>query len=446
MAGQICANAPVSVQACLSAVNDIVAADDELGWERTERALASAARWPTPAKGSPRSSRSGPPSGPGASGPGFGRPAPGPAAGAGSGLHGYRRPMTVGRQHVRPTARLAATVALLGTLGLTVLGPTPDSAGAQSPAAPAPTDPAALVHPVRRHRHRAVSPGTVGEFPGADLPFGMLQWSPDTSPNAVQAGGGYTDADSRINGFSLTHLSGTGCPSYQDVPILPTEGAIGSNPQATVADLLARAGARQSRSLRGQARTGVDRGRARRHDAFGHRTLHLSPGTQSNVSSRSPTARTPSPPARCASSATTKSRVRSPAAGSARRDAITRSTSSHVSTAPSRRPGAGPARVAAGNASCTGPSCGAYVRFDTTDPARGRNEGRHLLRQHPRRRAEPRPRGPRAGRLQRVSDRATAQWNALLGHVSRGEGRRPRSTPSTPRSTTRSCFRTSCRT
>jgi enoyl-CoA hydratase len=43
LAGQICANAPVSVQACLSAVNDIVAADDELGWEQTERALASAA-------------------------------------------------------------------------------------------------------------------------------------------------------------------------------------------------------------------------------------------------------------------------------------------------------------------------------------------------------------------------------------------------------------------
>ena len=44
LAGQICANAPVSVQACLSAVNDIVAADDQFGWEQTERALTSAAR------------------------------------------------------------------------------------------------------------------------------------------------------------------------------------------------------------------------------------------------------------------------------------------------------------------------------------------------------------------------------------------------------------------
>ncbi len=94
------------------------------------------------------------------------------------------------------------------------------------------TDPAALVHPLDGTGTGPVSPGTVGEFPGADTPFGMIQWSPDTSPNAVQSGGGYDDADSRINGFSLTHLSGTGCPSYQDVPILPTVGAIGTAPPA----------------------------------------------------------------------------------------------------------------------------------------------------------------------------------------------------------------------
>ena len=63
----------------------------------------------------------------------------------------------------------------------------------------------------------------------------MIQWSPDTSPNAVQAGGGYDYADSQINGFSLTHLSGTGCPSYQDVPILPTVGAVDAAPETTVA-------------------------------------------------------------------------------------------------------------------------------------------------------------------------------------------------------------------
>ena len=75
----------------------------------------------------------------------------------------------------------------------------------------------------------------MSEFPGADTPFGMVQWSPDTTPDAVQSGGGYDDADHQINGFSLTHLSGTGCPSYQDVPVLPTVGPIGSTPSTTSA-------------------------------------------------------------------------------------------------------------------------------------------------------------------------------------------------------------------
>ena len=43
LAHQICANAPVSVQSCLAAVNDIIAADDELGWQETNQALRAAA-------------------------------------------------------------------------------------------------------------------------------------------------------------------------------------------------------------------------------------------------------------------------------------------------------------------------------------------------------------------------------------------------------------------
>jgi enoyl-CoA hydratase/carnithine racemase len=43
LAQQICTNAPVSVQSCLAAVNDIVATDDEHGWEQTGRALRAAA-------------------------------------------------------------------------------------------------------------------------------------------------------------------------------------------------------------------------------------------------------------------------------------------------------------------------------------------------------------------------------------------------------------------
>jgi enoyl-CoA hydratase len=42
LAREICDNAPVSVQSCLAAVNTIVGADDELGWEVTKAALTAA--------------------------------------------------------------------------------------------------------------------------------------------------------------------------------------------------------------------------------------------------------------------------------------------------------------------------------------------------------------------------------------------------------------------
>jgi predicted alpha-1,2-mannosidase len=63
-------------------------------------------------------------------------------------------------------------------------------------------------------------------FPGADVPFGMLQWSPDTSPDRP-SGGGYDYKDSALIGFSLTHISGPGCSgALGDVPILPLTGPL----------------------------------------------------------------------------------------------------------------------------------------------------------------------------------------------------------------------------
>jgi predicted alpha-1,2-mannosidase len=64
-------------------------------------------------------------------------------------------------------------------------------------------------------------------FPGADVPFGMVQWSPDTMPNR-NAGGGYAYGDSSLTGYSLTHISGPGCGAAEDVPILPLTGALPS--------------------------------------------------------------------------------------------------------------------------------------------------------------------------------------------------------------------------
>jgi putative alpha-1,2-mannosidase len=141
---------------------------------------------------------------------------------------------TVGPRRHCTVVGTASVLSVLGALTTAIVAGLPPSASGSPPPATAGTDPAALVHPLDGTGTGPVSPGTVGQFPGADVPFGMIQWSPDTSPNAVQAGGGYSYGDSEINGFSLTHLSGTGCPSYQDVPILPTEGAI-TSPATTVA-------------------------------------------------------------------------------------------------------------------------------------------------------------------------------------------------------------------
>jgi putative alpha-1,2-mannosidase len=64
-------------------------------------------------------------------------------------------------------------------------------------------------------------------FPGADVPFGMVQWSPDTYPDRSD-GGGYNYGDTKLMGYSLTHLSGPGCSAAGDVPILPMTGALPS--------------------------------------------------------------------------------------------------------------------------------------------------------------------------------------------------------------------------
>ncbi|WP_405918199.1 lectin [Streptomyces sp. NBC_00728] len=62
------------------------------------------------------------------------------------------------------------------------------------------------------------------DFPGADVPFGMVQWSPDT-PSRPD-GGGYEYNDSSITGFSLTHIAGPGCGAAGDIPVLPTVGTV----------------------------------------------------------------------------------------------------------------------------------------------------------------------------------------------------------------------------
>jgi len=58
-------------------------------------------------------------------------------------------------------------------------------------------------------------------FPGATMPFGMVQLSPDTRTDNWDGSSGYHYSDDTIYGFSHTHLSGTGIPDYCDILFMP---------------------------------------------------------------------------------------------------------------------------------------------------------------------------------------------------------------------------------
>lgn len=100
--------------------------------------------------------------------------------------------------------------------------------GAALPAVSA-ADLAAHVNPFAGTRPGPRTFGGGHNFPGAALPFGMVQWSPDTTPAAPHSGG-YDHRDNHISGFGLTHLSGAGCALYGDFPFLPTTEPIDSSP------------------------------------------------------------------------------------------------------------------------------------------------------------------------------------------------------------------------
>jgi predicted alpha-1,2-mannosidase len=67
-------------------------------------------------------------------------------------------------------------------------------------------------------------------YPGATVPFGMVQVSPDTHTNGWDWCSGYHYSDSSIMGFSLTHLSGTGIGDMLDVLLMPTTGPVRLEP------------------------------------------------------------------------------------------------------------------------------------------------------------------------------------------------------------------------
>ena len=75
--------------------------------------------------------------------------------------------------------------------------------------------------------------GTLGygnTYPGAQIPFGGIQMSPDTDSDYYDAAAGYKYKRNTILGFSLTHLNGTGIPDLGDFLFMPGTGEIKFTP------------------------------------------------------------------------------------------------------------------------------------------------------------------------------------------------------------------------
>lgn len=132
------------------------------------------------------------------------------------------------------------TMAIRGrfaALAATLLLCSPVVAGCSPSLASAPVHAAAPHEAVHRSLLDYVNPriGTSGDghvFPGASAPFGMVQWSPDTSAGGLSQPGGYAYGDRIITGFSVTHLSGAGCVAFGNLPIMPTVRPFRTAPQA----------------------------------------------------------------------------------------------------------------------------------------------------------------------------------------------------------------------
>ncbi|MDE7472490.1 MAG: glycoside hydrolase family 92 protein, partial [Muribaculaceae bacterium] len=77
------------------------------------------------------------------------------------------------------------------------------------------SDPAAYVNPL------IGTDFTGNTYPGAQVPFGMVQLSPDNGLPGWDRIAGYFYPDSTIAGFSHTHLSGTGAGDLYDISFMP---------------------------------------------------------------------------------------------------------------------------------------------------------------------------------------------------------------------------------
>ena len=103
--------------------------------------------------------------------------------------------------------------------------------------------------------------GAVGNtFPGATLPFGMVQFSPDTGYGESYGYGGYKYDKGVIQGIGLIHTSGTGCSVSQDLPLLPIVGDINVSPATNLSSYQVAYSHSNETAVPGYYRVGLNNG------------------------------------------------------------------------------------------------------------------------------------------------------------------------------------------
>ena len=112
--------------------------------------------------------------------------------------------------------------------------------------------------------------GAGNTFPGAVVPFGMVQFSPDTSPGRDNFAGGYSYGDRRVRGFGLTHFSGAGCALFQDLPLMPTVAPVNRSPAVPGSSAI-------------DSRFTAAFSHAREHASPGDYRVELDPGTRRSI-------------------------------------------------------------------------------------------------------------------------------------------------------------------
>ena len=95
------------------------------------------------------------------------------------------------RRNQEVTRCAAAVVAVVAAIGMATLGTTAASAAGETAGPSLVKDPSSLVNPF------IGTSNSVDEFPGAAAPFGMIDWSPDTSPRTISGGYDYNHIHGR---------------------------------------------------------------------------------------------------------------------------------------------------------------------------------------------------------------------------------------------------------